>query len=171
MATATITYKGVQYTWTGESWYETKTFVRPCQALTRELNRELSGYLVIEDLKCNDPQQLRRMASKARDAMQYQRAEKLAQKALKLRPGDLPTLTVLSSIYRAEGKPQKAVDITESYQFANSCALLTTRAAALCDLGRWHEAKKTISRAIAIRNSGEALNVRARIKAACPELY
>ena len=108
MAKTTIAYKGVQYTWTGESWYETKTYIRPCQTLTRELNRELSGYLAVEDMKSSDPKKLRRMASRARDAMQYQRAEKLAQKALKLWPGDLATLTVLSSIYRATGNPQKA---------------------------------------------------------------
>ena len=171
MANKIVEYKGAKYTWTGKSWYENKTFTRPCKMLIMALNRELSGHLAAVDLQCSDPYQLIRSASQARDACQYDRAEKLTRKALKLQPGNLAAVTVLSSIYRAWGKPQQAIDITEPYRGARSTPLLTTRAAALCDLGRWVEAKKTISRAIAISDSGEALNVRSRIKAECPDLY
>ena len=49
--------------------------------------------------------------------------------------------------------------------------LLTSRAAALCDLGIWEEAKKTVGRSLAISKSAEAYNVVNRIKAAKPDLY
>ena len=49
--------------------------------------------------------------------------------------------------------------------------LLTTRAAAYCDLKLWEQAKKIIGKALAIEESEEAFMVVKRIKAARPEIY
>jgi hypothetical protein len=52
--------------------------------------------------------------------------------------------------------------------------LLTSRAAALCDLGRWEDANRQIRRVIAISNDPEqeeAHNVLKRIQQNAPELF
>ena len=42
---------------------------------------------------------------------------------------------------------------------------------ALCDLGRWEEAKRTVGHSLRIQESDEAFSVVRRIKAARPDLY
>jgi hypothetical protein len=50
--------------------------------------------------------------------------------------------------------------------------LLTSRAAAFCDLGRWEEARRSVGRALAISGgSEEAFMVVKRIKQHRPDLY
>jgi len=61
--------------------------------------------------------------------------------------------------------------LNHPFRDANDHVLLTTRAAALCDLGRWEEAKRTVGRSLAIESSDEAFSVARRIKAARPDLY
>ena len=102
--------------------------------------------------------------------------EELLSRAQSLEPGNLAAghlaaLAVLSSVYRASGYPAKALAATEADRDANHPALLTTRAAALCDLGRWEEAKRTVGHSLAIESSDEAFSVARRIKAARPDLY
>ena len=79
--------------------------------------------------------------------------------------------TRLSSVLRDQGQFEEAVRTTEPFLARPSGALLTTRAAALCDLQRWEQARETLRRAIAIERSPEALAVLARIRAARPDLY
>ena len=65
--------------------------------------------------------------------------------------------------------------MTAPFMPSDNPALLTTRAAALCDLRRWEEAKTTIGRALAIlrgeSHKAEAFAVVRRIKANRPDLY
>ena len=75
---------------------------------------------------------------------------------------------MLCSTLRALGKPAEAVRVTEQWHNTNYGPLLTSRAAALCDLGEWRAAKRIIAR---VHNSDSAASVVGRIKRARPDLY
>lgn len=162
---------GVGYVWTGENWHEAETFLEPPQVAVRQLNKLLAKKLTDEDANISDIPLLLERARTAREALQHRRSEKLARQCLKLSPGNPMALAVLCAALRAKGQPQKAVRETDEYSGSNHLPLLTSRAAALCDLRRWKEAKRTISHALAIGNSEEAFNVMHRIKAERPDLY
>ncbi len=166
-----ISFEGKDYIWTGTDWCDAETFLTPPLVIVRKLNRLLERELRSEDTAISDAFVLVNRASVARDALQYNRAETLIRRALKLSPGDRAALAVLCSILRAQGRPKKALDETEAFRREPHPPLLTSRAAALCDLKRWKEAKQEIGRALAIGGSEEAFNVVHRIKAAKPNLY
>ena len=137
----------------------------------RQLNRLLEQELRSEDTAISDTAVLIERARAARDALQHNRAEALMRRALRLSPGNRAALAVLCSILRARRRPQQALDETEEFQWTAYPPLLTSRAAALCDLNRWEEAKQEIGRALASGGSEEAFNVVHRIKAKRPDLY
>jgi len=62
--------------------------------------------------------------------------------------------------------------VTEGLKHLSSPVLLTTRAAALCDLERWEEAKRAVGAALAMgKGDPEAFNVVSRIKSNRLDLY
>jgi tetratricopeptide (TPR) repeat protein len=167
-----VSLDGKTYIWNGTSWYEEKTFLTPPEATIRRLNVELQQQLALEmEQDTDDPIDLIRRASRAREAGHYSAAERSVRKALELEPGDQAALAVLCSVLRARGHPQQALDETEGFTNPAHPPLLTSRAAALCDLGRWEDAKHEVGRALAVGQSEEAFSVVHRIKAARPELY
>lgn len=167
-----IDLDGKSYTWTGAEWYETDTFLTPPLTIVRTLNARLTQRLARQDATISDLDVLLERASTARDALQHERAEKLVRRALRLSPGNPGALAILCSVLRARGLPQQALDETEAFRAMSYPPLLTSRAAALCDLGRWEEAKREVGRALAIaEGSEEAFSVARRIKAARPDLY
>jgi len=169
--TIKIEVVGTTYVWTGEYWYDEKTYAEPPQIFIGVLNKRLTVELAKEDANIFDVYTLLERASKARVAGQHHRAEKLARRCLKLEPDSEPALAVLCAALRAQGRPQKALNETRSHSYSDHIPLLTSRAAALCDLKKWEEAKKTIGRALAIGDSQDAFNVMQRIKANRPDLY
>jgi len=160
-----IELDGKRYVWTGDSWYETEEFLKPPQVIVRRLNRLLTRKLEQEDADISDVSILLERAGKARTAQQYHRAESLARQCLKLDHGSQAALAVLCAVLRARRQPQRALDETDAYSGTTHVPLLTSRAAALCDLKRWDEARGTISRALAMGESEEAFGVMQRIKA------
>ena len=110
-------------------------------------------------------------ATKARNARQWSRSERLARRAMNMRPNSEAAAAVLSAALRALGKPSEALAVTDGFKRSSSVALLTTRAAALCDVGQWREARNTISVAFAVGGDrpAEAFSVLARIRAAAPQ--
>jgi ribonuclease HI len=166
-----IELDGRNYVWTGSNWYEAETFLEPPKVVVWHLNRLLAKELEQEDANISDVYILLERASKAREALQHHRAEKLARQCLKLAPGSQAALAVLCAALRAKGQPQEALEETNEYGGTTNMPLLTSRAAALCDLRRWEEAKRTIGRALAIGKSEKAFDVVRRIKAARPDLY
>ncbi len=165
-----IPYGGQVYIWDGQSWSD-KSYVTPPTAVIQALNGLLADYLAAEDQTIADPVELLRRAVEARDATQHSRAEQLARRVLDLIPGHPPALAILCATLRARGKPQQALAETQEFAQLSHAPLLTSRAAALCDLQRWSEAKRVIGRALALGKSEEAFNVVKRIKAAQPHLY
>jgi len=166
-----IELDGKRYVWTGGGWYEAETFLKPPQVVVRRLNELVTKELEQEDADISDVFILLARARTAREAQQYHRAERLARQCLRLDPHNQAALAVLCAVLRARGQPQRALDETEAYSGTTHPPLLTSRAAALCDLNRWEEAKTTIGRALAIGESEEAFNVMHRVKANRPDLY
>lgn len=162
---------GKEYTWTGSEWFETRTCLCPPEIVARRLNALLDKELEREDLATSNVQILLTNASTARDAMQFRRAERLARRVLELAPSHLGALAILCSTLRAIGHPKQALEETHAYRKMDYAPLLTSRAAAYCDLKYWDAAKKEIGHALAVQTSEEAFNVVKRIKAARPDLY
>jgi tetratricopeptide (TPR) repeat protein len=166
-----IRFNEKDYVWTGRGWYEARTFLIPPEVIIRQLNAQLQEELESEDTAIVNSVTLTERASAARDTLQFARAETLVRRALTVAPGDQAALAVLCSILRVRGRPQQALDETDAFKRVSHPPLLTSRAAALCDLKKWEDAKKEIGRALAIQESEEAFNVVRRIKAVRPDLY
>ena len=161
---------GKKYIWNGKQWLD-EHFLIPPETVIQKLNIKSSSYFAEEDELIKDVYALISRAKKARSNKQHIRAEKLAQKILEIDPNNHSGLAILCASLRERGMPERALSETERYAFTENPALLTSRAAAYCDLGRWEEAKITIGRALAIKASSEAFSVVRRIKSACPDLY
>ena len=164
---------GKSYAWDGSVWYETKTFLRPPTAVVSRLNRQLQGRLMQSDEAVTDLQVLLSRAKIARDAKQHKRSERLLSRALKLKPGHEGALAILCSLLRDERAPGRALTETHAFRGVDYAPLVTSRAAAYCDLGQWEEAKREIARVLAMpgKDKDEAFSVMHRIKAARPDLY
>ena len=169
--TVTVELEGKSYIWNGSAWHKATNFLSPPGMIIPKLNNLLSDVLEEEDRSIADIHLLIKRAVNARNWRQYSRSEKLARRIIELEPSNQPALAILCATLRARGYPQKALDETDDYKNVQNPPLLTSRAAALCDLGRWEEAKKTVGRSLAIRESEEAYSVVNRIKATRPDLY
>jgi tetratricopeptide (TPR) repeat protein len=143
----------------------------PPAALASRLNTLLATFLANDDAKITDFNGLLQMAQISRHASQYKRAEAAARRAIALQPASEPAFAVLCSALRHLGAADRAIQETEHLQSPKYSPLLVSRAAALCDLERWEEAKTTLDRAIALKSSPEASEVVDRIKATRPDLY
>lgn len=161
------------YVWDGERWYEKQTFMAPSSQVLQRLNSMIDGHLSAADEMIFDPAVLIRKAAAAKNLEQYLRAERLARRALQLDARNEAAAAVLSSVLRSSGKADEAVALTSRYPHTVSAPLLTTRAAALCDLGHWSDALRAVRKALACSRSGngETFAVYHRIKAAAPELF
>lgn len=159
------------YMWDGHRWYDAKSFEQPPHVIIKELNHLLVKRLQKHDLAITESHRILHEASIARESQQYERAEKLTRRVLNGEPDNLAALAVLCAVLRARGKPKIALSETEKHKNASHAPLLTSRAAALCDLKRWDEAKRVIGRALAISSDEEAFAVMNRVKSAAPELY
>ena len=169
--TFTVELDGQSYVWNGRSWFASRTYQAPPGALASRLNEALASVLASEDAKVTDFDGLLRIAQIARKASQYKRAEEAARRAIELQPSSEPAFAVLCSVLRHLGASERAVQETEHLRSPRYPPLLVSRAAALCDLERWEEAKATIGRALAIGDSPETFEVVHRIKANRPDLY
>ena len=167
----TVELDGHSYVWNGRGWFASKTFQAPPAALASKLNEALASILANEDAKVKDFDGLLRIAQIARQASQYKRAEAATRRAIELQPSSEPAFAVLCSVLRHLGASERAVQETDHLRSPRYLPLLISRAAALCDLERWEEAKTTVGRALAIRDSPEAFEVAHRIKANRPDLY
>jgi predicted Zn-dependent protease len=146
--------------------------MRPPKAIVSKLNALLKDQLSRDDDAVADPSLLLERAKQARDNQQFDRAIQLLQRVLKLRPGYAGALAVLCSVLRKQGRPEKALHETEAARHLPYSPLLTSRAAAMCDLGMWEATKQEIARVLAMPGDrGEAFEVVHRIKAARPDLY
>jgi tetratricopeptide (TPR) repeat protein len=120
------------------------------QVTISNLNAILLSELKEEDEKITDFQQLLDRAKDAKAQTQYSRAESLVRKALHLSPDYPGALAVLCSCLRSLNRPEEALEASESHKMVEYPPLILTRAAALCDLGRWEDAKIETRKVLAI---------------------
>ncbi len=169
-----VEYQGKSYVWTGSTWYGERDFLHPPSGIIHILNNLIKDVVNAADDSITDPREMIRLASELRDARgQLNRALRLARRANLMIPSDAATASVLSSILRLVNRPEEAISVTDQVAHAPFAPMLTSRAAAFCDLGQWQEALKCIRRALGIskgKNNGEALSVWQRIKSNAPQL-
>ena len=165
-----LSYGPKRYQWAGDGWVDLSTLRLATPSVQLELNRLADSVRECCDAKSPSLQSLIDDACLAREAGRLRRAEALAVSALRMRPGHERALAVLCSVYRRMGRPESALALAEAVQ-TNHRPLLTTHAAALCDLQRWVEAKRVILRVFRIGGTGEAFAVMHRIKGARPDLF
>lgn len=168
--TTTVELDGVKYNWDGQSWYG-EDYLKPSEYIIHKLNQELSNQLSQEDQQITDIHVLIQRAKNARANLQHICAEELAYRILELDPENHSGIAILCASLRDRGLPHQALKATDAFHSTDNLALLTSRAAAYCDIEMWEDAKQIISRALAIQESEEAFSVVKRIKAARPDLY
>lgn len=152
------------YVWDGNRWYHAKTFVTPPTVDILKLNVLLLKAIEEEDLSIKSVEDLLERAHEARDVFQYGRVTKIALRILKLDPGNAVAATLLCASLRAQNRSAQAIKATQSMRETEYAPLLVSRAAAFCDLEKWHEALSEISRAQALGAGRLATQVVRRIK-------
>jgi len=167
-----IKLDNIEYLWNDTNWIDLRNYMIPPDIIIQKLNRELAKIDIdYTNLSFDD---LKRMASNFKDSNNFQKAQEVIDYALSKTPGDPAILSILCSLLRKKGKPGEALEKTTNSNYPNG-SLLTSRAAAMCDLERWEDAKKEVGRALAITNANnqkqEAFNVVKRIKENAPHLY
>lgn len=104
----------------------------------------------------------------------YDIAEKYVRRAIKLGARDGGTYSKLCAILRSMKKPEQALSDTEYARKSGNDALLTCRAAAMCDLQMHEKARKELAPVLARGSSDSknyALLVVKRIKKEAPHVY
>jgi predicted Zn-dependent protease len=174
LPTVEVELDGKSYIFTGSCWYGKQDHISPPVVIVTRLNKLVQKQLNVDDSKHTNPDYLVTQAQKAREAGQLIRAIHLLRRASAIRPNHVGTATVLSSVLRQAQRPSDALTATERFRTSEYTPLLTSRAAALCDLERWEEAFRLIRHIGVLRNGkyeAEALSVRSRIKAHAPEWF
>jgi len=175
MPTHRVLLNGREYIRQDNRWIDARTYIEPELIIVRQLDAHIRAEREAEDASITDTQDLLNAATAARDNNQLPRAEKLIRRALGLLIDDLSeflaALAILCSVLRKLNRSGQAVEETAAYTHHSYEPLLASHAAALCDLGRWDEAKQVIQRAIGLPTSYQTEQVIKRIKRARPDLY
>jgi tetratricopeptide (TPR) repeat protein len=174
MSNMIVELDGKRYVWTGDSWYAECNYLTPPLDKIQRLNTLIANRLAAEDDRVSDADALLRLARQAHETDgQLDRAHRLAHRAHALRPDHAGTAAVLCSILRDLGRPSEALSVADPFRRTGYRPVLTSRAAALCDLGHWDDALRQIRQVFAIgrgKGSRESLAVYGRIKANAPGL-
>ena len=118
-------------------------------------------------------EELTTLARHAKENGLLDEACQLASMAYDREPNSPGLCAVYCSILRALKRPERAIEIAESLGHVNYPPLLTSLAAAYCDVGRFPEALQKVNMVIAIargRGGPEILGVRSRIQKHAPSL-
>lgn len=173
MSNTTITLNGKDYVWDGRRWYGARDYLEPPESIICKLNMLMEPYFAAQDEAITKPQEMISLAKQTREAGQLERALRLARRAFQACPNDPGTAAVLSGILRKAQRPEEALEVGDRFRDSSYKPILTSRAAALCDLERWDEALRQIRQVFAIgggRGDEESFLVWNRIIAAAPEL-
>jgi hypothetical protein len=159
-----VEMEGRTYVWTGRDWYDKTTNIKP----PRPVLHKLEAWLAAQPLGIDEKLDL---AKRARADKNLWLAEQLLRELFRDHPHHRGVAVQLSGVLRDRGLPEEALTITAPLVSSSYAPIFTTRAAALCDLGRWEEAKQEVARALALGKEDEAFAVVGRIKKARPDLY
>jgi hypothetical protein len=164
----TIQLGGRSYVWDGQEWSGADDHIIPPRSVILKLDDLLAERLAVEEATLTDWNELLQRAKFARGRQQYKRAERLARRARELNPGELGTVSVLCSVLREACRPQESLALADQFREWGYGPLLTSRAAALCDLDRWEEGLTQIKEVLAQGSNEAALAVFRRIKSYAP---
>ncbi len=146
----TIDHKGETFFWSEDRGVVAAN-AQPIPNATRQaLQRKIDKALASGAHETCNPIVLLTRASAAKKQGQLTRAERLARRVLEQDDRDEAAVSFLSSILRMRNKSRAAVRLTNSFDDTRSVILLTTRAAALIDVGDLDEAKQVAERALRI---------------------
>lgn len=137
-----LEHEGVLYTWTEDQGFFDRRFQRPPDAVRRRLEAKLQPLLTFREERIGGAGHAIREALAAKKAAQPARAERLLRLALELEPWNERAATILCSVLRDQRRPREAVEVAEAFPSTDSHVLLTTRAAALADVGELKEANR-----------------------------
>ncbi len=176
--TITVPFEDNEYVWDGKKWFDRNTFLEPPEAIVSKLHALSANQLSAQDETITDIDELLQRANHAHKHGQIKRALKLARLIHAQRPKHVETVAMLCGILRTVNRPEKALLLADRFRYSNYSPILTSRASALCDLGRWKEGLKQIRQAIAIESKSkkssrslEALSVYNRIRDNAPDLF
>jgi tetratricopeptide (TPR) repeat protein len=172
-----VEWEGRWYLLSAGGFYDARTFLKPPKALQQHLKAVYTRELEHTVEKVTNPASLLKYSGIAKNLDYLDLALSIVTRVLVLEPQNGFAIARASSILRAKGQPEKALDVTNQLpESKQGHAVLTTRAAALCDLGRWPEALRVVRRALALLGScpkieaTEALSVFERIRRCAPYL-
>jgi hypothetical protein len=171
MGPYTVQYQGRAYVWDGHEWYGAEDNTIPPRSVVVRLDALLDEQVAAEEQALTDAHELLQRAKVARDRLLYQRAERLARRALSLRPTEVGIASVLCSVLREACKPGESLELADRFRDTGYAPLLTSRAAALCDLGRWSEALAQIRTVLDAGKSEPARAVFNRIRKVAPYVF
>lgn len=170
-----VEYEGKRYVYNGKSWRGESDFMNPPSGIIPHLNALIADQLAEDDDAITNPHDMIERASELRDMPGHlERSLRLAQRAHDMNPEDPGVACVLSSILRRKNRWDEAISVTDRVAHISHAPMLTSRAAAYCDLKQWPEALQCIRKALAIskgKDNGEALSVWQRIKSEAPHLF
>lgn len=165
-----LTLEGKKYIRRGEQWTDSSYIIVP-ETLQRKLNKAYSESINVAHVSYED---LIKEADRFKESSSYKLAIDYYEEALKKATSSdvryiLPRIT---SCYRHTGQPQKAIEVCSEAkrEYGSgflSAPLLTSMAAAYCDMHKYVEAKKCCDRAYAISGgnaSGELRSVYGRLR-------
>ena len=155
----TLVYEGKTYTRRGQKWADAANMIVH-EGLQRDLNKAYAGQLEPAALpldKCISH------GDSFKNSGSYSLALKFYEEAVE--KADYQTMSYIlprmTSCYRKNGQPQKAIDLLTyaSNTFGSNmvtAALYTSAAAAYCDLGKYSLARKCCSKAYAKGNGAHS---------------
>ena len=144
----------------------------PPTVIIFRLNALIEAEIAAEDAGISDQYALFSRAKGAVALGQWQRAKKLATQAFEQNSDNPGRAAAFCSILRQIGCPDEALTIAERFSASTYVPILTSRAVALCDLGRLNEALRQITQVLALKPDDElALLVLGRIKSHAPHLF
>lgn len=156
-------FQGQSYRWSGKVWLD-QHFLEVPQKLADDLNEHFLTDLLDPDR--SDWMDLAVTLRRAGTDLQNRSTLGLVARACRMRlnhnPRDQATRAILSSALRHLGQPLQAEEVTRNW---TDPAVLTSRAAALCDLGRWNEAQAAVKLALRCGAGEYAKQVQYRILA------
>lgn len=158
-------------------WVDCARDEAPSAPIIAELNRLRLQALQEQKARRDDPTQLAREAERlltldhSYSTHFLERAVQLLQQVITAEPKNERAHIQLSRALRQLGRPAEALQVTQPFAHSKNRAMVTTRAAAACDLGDWERAKQVIGTVLAWTNDEESMSVMRRIKAARPDLY
>jgi hypothetical protein len=167
---------GKKYVWNGKMWYEDEKYMELPVTITNKLRALMNPVDPAEvRYKTLSNEEMIKEACALIDSGDREKALEMIRFVLKNNPTDEKAISLLCVVLKAGGKPELVVDETSKFIRSSKLpALFAMRAAALCDLERWEEAKKEAARALVLGKKEykeEVFSIVSRIKAKKPELY